>query len=416
VSAVPAGVPDHAGAPSSGPGPLWPAPEALVPPPAEPAIGLVLQGGQIERLLLAGEPIPPEAEVLDFRPHLLAPGTIDVHTHGGAGGSFSTGLDDEAVAICRYRATTGTTALLATITGTWAELTQALPRLARLAAGRPAGGEHGAAILGIHVEGPFLNPARRGAISLATLRSPSVDDLRRLQDAAQGQIKMMTIAPELPRALDVIEEMLRLGIVPSIGHSDATYEQVLDAAGAGARKSTHTYNAMRPLLHRDPGTVGGVLADGRLVAELIADGVHVHAGAMRVLLKAKGALGTVLVTDAVRYAGLPEGVYERPGRGRVTVRNGAALTDDGTIAGSVSPLNRNLRLLRDQLGVPEEALFAMAAAVPAGLLGLAAKGALAPGADADFAVYDAALNCLATFIAGRQVYRAGDGSGSRPIS
>jgi N-acetylglucosamine-6-phosphate deacetylase len=128
---------------------------------------------------------------------------------------------------------------------------------------------------------------------------------------------------------------------------------------------------------------------------------------MRVLLNAKGPAGTCLVTDGVRYAGLPDGVYERPGRGRLTVSEGAALTDDGTIAGSVSPMSRNLRLLRDTLGTPLADLFTMAAAVPAGLLGLEQKGTLAPGADADFAVYDAELRCLATFVGGEKVYRTG---------
>ncbi len=363
--------------------------------------GLVVSGATIERLLTAGEPVPPDADVLDFRPHLLAPGTIDLHVHGAAGCSFSSGPADDSLAICRYRATTGATALLATITGVWDELMVALPKLSKLA-DKPTGG---ARLLGIHVEGPFLNPARKGAIDPATMRLPSVDDLRRLQDAANGAIRMMTIAPELPGALVVIEEMVRLRIVPSIGHTDASYEMVLDAAAAGARKATHTFNAMRPLLHRDPGTVGGVLADDRLVAELIADGVHVFEGAMRVLLRCKGPQRTALVTDGIRYAGLPDGYYERPGRGRITVRDGAALLDDGTIAGSVSPMDRNLRLLRDSLNLALDDLFTMAAAVPAGLLEHAGKGVLRAGADADFALYDTGLDCVATVVGGDLVWQ-----------
>lgn len=365
------------------------------------ATGVLVRDGTILAVLADGAAPLPGAAVLDFRPHLLAPGCIDVHTHGGAGCSFSSGPAQDTLTVAAYRATTGTTGFLPTITGTWDELLAALEKLAGLVGLR----HDGAVVLGVHVEGPFVNPLRKGAISEATMRPPSVDDLRRLQDAAGGAIRMMTVAPELPGALPVIEEMVRLGIVPSVGHSDATYEQVLDAAAAGARKSTHTYNAMRPLLHRDPGTVGGVLADDRLVAELIADGVHVYAGAMRVLLRAKGAARVALVTDSIRYAGLPEGVYEREGRGRMTVRGGAALLDDGTLAGSVSPLNRNLRLLRDTLGVPLDDLFTMAAAVPAGLLSLDGKGMIAPGADADLAVFDAALDCLAAFVGGRQVWR-----------
>ncbi len=361
----------------------------------------MVTGGTITRLLHESEPIPGDAQVVDLRPHLLAPGTIDLHTHGAVGCSFSSGPTEDALAICRYRATTGCTGLLATITGIWGELLAALEKLGSL-----CGADNGGArLLGVHVEGPFLNPVRKGAIDEATMRPPSIDDLRRMQDAASGWIRMMTVAPEMPRALPAIEAMVGMGIVPSIGHSDATYEQVLDAASAGAKKSTHTYNAMRPLLHRDPGTVGAVLADGRLVAELIPDGVHVHRGAMRVLLNAKGPGGTALVTDGVRQAGLPDGIYKRPGRPRTIVRNGVALAEDGTIAGSVSPMNRNLRVLRDEVAVPWDQLFDMAAAVPARLLSIDARsGWLALGMDADFAVYDQDLNCLATFVGGRQVF------------
>jgi N-acetylglucosamine-6-phosphate deacetylase len=369
------------------------------------ASGVVLDGARVAALLTPAAPPPGGAGVLDFRPHLIAPGTIDLHTHGGAGCSFSSGPPEDTLTVARYRATTGATALLPTITGTWDELLAALPKLAGLAEGAGHGDRtDGAAVAGIHVEGPFLNPERRGAISPATMRPPDVDDLRRLQDAARGWIKCMTVAPELPGALAAIEAMVELGILPSVGHSDATYEQVLDAAAAGARKSTHTFNAMRPLLHRDPGTVGGVLADERIVAELIPDGVHVHPGAMRVLLRAKGPAGTCLVTDGVRYAGLPDGVYERAGRGRLVVADGAAKTDDGTIAGSVSPMDRNLGLLRDDLGVSLDDLFVMSAAVPAGLLGLSDQGAVRPGNRADLAVYDAQLRCRATFVAGRRVH------------
>jgi N-acetylglucosamine-6-phosphate deacetylase len=372
---------------------------AVVGAPA--AAGLILDGPHIARSVQPGAAPPPGATVHDFRPHLLAPGTIDLHTHGAANCSFSSGPPEDTHTICRYRAHTGCTALLATITGEWNELLAAVAKLGTLT-GRPTGG---AALLGIHVEGPFLNPVRKGAIGESTMRPPSVDDLHRLQDTAAGTIRMMTVAPELPGALPVIEEMVRLDIVPSVGHSDATYEEALAGVDAGVRKATHTFNAMRPLHHRDPGTVGAVLADDRLVAELIPDGAHVHPGAMAALVKAKRPNRVALVTDGVRYAGLPEGTYERPGRGNAVVRDGIAVAEDGTIAGSVSPMDRNLGLLRDSLGLPLYDLFTMAAAVPASLLGLTQKGSLAPGRDADFAVYDDALRCVATFVSGQPLPR-----------
>jgi N-acetylglucosamine-6-phosphate deacetylase len=361
--------------------------------------GLLVTGGRIERFVGADDPLSGAA-VLDFRPHLIAPGTIDVHTHGAVERSFSSGPPEDALEICRYRASTGCTGLLATITGEWDELLTALEKLGRLV-GIDTGG---AALLGIHVEGPFLNVHRKGAISEGTIRPPSLDDLRRMQDAADGGIRMMTVAPEVPGALACIEEMARLNIVPSAGHSDATYEELRSGIDAGVRKSTHTYNAMRPLHHRDPGTVGAIFADERIVAELIPDGAHVHPGAMHALINAKTPARVALVTDGVRYAGLADGIYERAGRGRATVRDGIAVADDGTIAGSVSPMDRNLGVLAAALGLESDGLFTMAATVPAALLGLVDRGGLDPGMNADFGVYDAQYDCLATFIGGRQVW------------
>ena len=358
----------------------------------------MLDGARIERLATETEP-PPGGETLDFRPHTLARGTIDLHTHGAVECSFSSGPPEDTLAICRYRAATGCTGLLATITGEWDELLAALAKLGPLT-GTATGG---AALLGIHIEGPFINPARKGAIGERTIRPPSLDELRQMQDIAGGAIRMMTVAPEMPGALEVIREMARLGIVPSAGHTDATYDELRAGIDVGVRKSTHTFNAMRPLHHRDPGTVGAVLADDRIVAELIPDGAHVHPGAMAALVKAKSPARVALVTDGVRYAGLPEGVYERPGRGRATIRDGIAVAEDGTIAGSASPMDRNLGLLRSTLGLELGALFTMASDVPAALLGLDRKGSLAPGMDADFAVYDADLRCVATVIGGQRL-------------
>jgi len=382
---------------------MWVLAGSVISPPSSGARGIAIRDGKVERLVLEGEDLPTGEVVLDFRPHLIGPGTIDVHTHGAVECSFSSGPPEDTLMICRYRATTSATGLLATITGVWDELLSSLEKLGKLT-GRPTGG---ADLLGIHVEGPFLNPERKGAIDQATMRAPSVDDLRRMQDAAGGAIRMMTVAPELPGALPVIAEMVRLGIVPSAGHSDATYEELVAGIDAGVRKSTHTFNAMRPLHHREPGAVGATMSDRRIIAELIPDGVHVHPAVATALIRAKGAIGVVLVTDGVRYAGLAEGVYERPGRGRATVKDGVAVADDGTIAGSVSPMNRNLRVLRDEAGVALDEGFAMATQVPAELLGLTARGRLETGKDADFAIYrETDMACLATFIRGEQVFAA----------
>jgi len=376
---------------------------SVIASPPSGACGIAVRDGKVDRLILEGELPPTGEKVLDFRPHFIGPGTIDVHTHGAVECSFSSGPAEDTLTICRYRAITGATGLLATITGVWDELLSSLEKLGRLT-DRPTGG---ADLLGIHVEGPFLNPERRGAIDQATMRPPTVDDLHRMQDAAGGAIRMMTVAPELPGALPVIEAMVRLGIVPSAGHSDATYGELIAGIEAGVRKSTHTFNAMRPLHHREPGTVGAILSDSRITAELIPDGVHVHPAVAATLIRTKGAGGVALVTDGVRYSGLADGIYERMGRGRAIVKDGVAVTEDGTIAGSVSPMNRNMRVLRDEAGITLDAGFEMAAQVPAALLGLTTRGRLTVGNAADFAVYrEADLTCVATFIRGVQVFGA----------
>jgi len=305
---------------------------------------------------------------------MVCPGFIDTHVHGAMGASFGSDKVEDIRDICQYRAQTGTTGLLATVATTSWEKTLAALR-AICAAMSNTGGS---AILGIHLEGPYVNPARKGAMNPALMRRPSLAEAKQLQEAANGQIALMTVAPELEGGLDLVAHLAREGIIPSIGHSDATREQVAAAVRCGVRHATHTFNAMRPLHHRDPGTVGGILLEEGIVAELIGDGAHVDPAAGKVLVAAKGWERVMLVTDGVSLAGLPPGRYERNGRGYI-LREVLGTYEDGTIAGSASPMNRNVQVYAQEAKVPLPQVLAMASTVPARQLGLGhRKGMVRP--------------------------------------
>jgi N-acetylglucosamine-6-phosphate deacetylase len=333
---------------------------------------------------------------VDLRDHWVLPGFVDIHVHGGGGAQCNSADPDEIRAVARFHAQHGTTALLATtVAAAPDELLAALGAI-----GRAADAPDGARVLGAHLEGPFLNPCRPGAMDPEAFTAPDVALFRRF--AAAGPLRSMTLAPELPGAFDVVAALRRAGGVASLGHTDATYEQAAAAVVAGARAVTHAFNAMRPLHHREPGMAGAALALDDLTCEVICDGVHVHPAAVRLLHRAKGARRAVLVTDAIAAAGGADGEY-RLGARPVTVRDGrATLPGTDTLAGSVLTMDRAVRNAVQRCGVPLEDAARMAATTPAELLGLGDRlGVLAPGRDADVAILDADLELAGVLARGR---------------
>jgi N-acetylglucosamine-6-phosphate deacetylase len=247
------------------------------------------------------------------------------------------------------------------------------------------GGRGGATPLGIHLEGPFLSHSKRGVHPEQFLQAPAVEMLERFWQAASGRIVLMTVAPELPRAVEFIQEAVRLGIRVSLGHSNAGTADALAAIAAGAVSATHTFNAMRPLDHRDPGLLGVVLDERDLFAELICDGIHVDPLLVRLFYRAKGPDRGILVSDAMAATGMPEGVYKLGGM-EVTVANGTCRFE-GKLAGSVLTLDRAVRNFIEFTGAPLSAAARYAAANPAALTGVGdAWGELAPGRAANIAV------------------------------
>lgn len=344
---------------------------------------------------------PPGAQISELPSLTLAPGFIDLHVHGGGGFSLATTDPEELRAYARWVVSKGVTSFLASVYGETVEAAMGCLRAVAQAAGPVEGGAN---LLGAHLEGPFLNPKRRGALPRRWLCAPDVALLRRFAEAAGGHLRVLTLAPELPGAGEVLVAARAEGIVVALGHSDATFKEGRAAVEAGASHVTHAYNAMRPFHHREPGLLGAALESTNVTLELIADGVHVHPSAARLLVRAAGPARVALVTDGVPPAGLSEGSF-RVGRRTARVSGDRVVLPDGTIAGSAATMDIALaNAVRWRLADPAGAVR-MASSVPARVLGLDDReGRIAPGYDADLVALDDELEPVMTWVAGRLVH------------
>ncbi len=340
----------------------------------------------------AGMSLPAGAREIRATDKTAIPGFVDVHIHGAGGHDVMEGSKVALRGVSRKVAAFGTTSLLATtITASPDDTCRAAEGVAQYIAQQHASDERCAEVLGIHFEGPFISKARRGVHPQEWIQLPSADTLERFLQAAAGNARLLTIAPEVLGATPCIDTALKAGVVVSIGHTDATYEQARLAMAHGARSATHTYNAMRPFSHRDPGVIGAVLTSPEISAELIADGVHVEEGAMRLLLQAKGAERVILVSDGLSATGMPDGKYML-GSFEVTVSGGVCRNAEGKLAGSTLTLDRALRNIVG-LGVSLPKAVRMLTLNPASLLGIEfKKGSLRTGADADILLLDEGLH------------------------
>jgi N-acetylglucosamine-6-phosphate deacetylase len=339
----------------------------------------------------------------DFPDAILAPGFLDIHMHGGAGLDVMRASAADLPHLNKFLTKHGVTGYFPTTVA--APLDQTCASLGRLAdaidaaqRSHPNNGEAQAQPLGIHLEGPFLSHKRRGVHPLENLVEPTLEIFDRLWQAARGQVRMMTIAPELPGALEVIAEAARRKVCVSIGHSDALVEAARAAVHAGARHATHTFNAMRPLDHRDPGILAEVLTDRQLTADIIADGIHVAPEVVQLFLQAKGKDGSVLITDATAATGMPDGIYQL-GPIQVEVKNGRC-TMDGKLAGSVLTMDRAVRNITQFAGWSLQDAVRAATLNPARAVGLAQRGVLAPGGEANIVLMSSAGDVLKTMVRG----------------
>jgi N-acetylglucosamine-6-phosphate deacetylase len=363
---------------------------------------IVIDGERVAGVHAGCCELPSGAEIIDGGGRLLAPGLIDIHVHGGGGYDLMSDDPEQIRGYARWIASRGVTSFLVSTSGRdHADIVRRLRAVAPAIGVMPGG----ARSLGFHLEGPYISPVRKGAFPSQWLRAPNADEYRELSDASGGTVRQVTLAPELPGADALIDAVIASGATAAIGHTDATYDEAMHAIERGCTHVTHTFNAMRPFGHRDPGVIGAAMNSDRVTAELIGDGAHVDYAAARVLLRAKGARGVALITDAMPLAGTADGDGVWEGQA-IRVEGGKAVrVADGTIIGGVMTLDQTMRNAVEHLGAPLHDAVAMASAVPARALRLDGRhGALEAGLAADFVLLDDALAGVETWVAGVRVW------------
>jgi N-acetylglucosamine-6-phosphate deacetylase len=343
-----------------------------------------------------------EARVLDFAGSTLAPAFFDVHFHGAKGHDVMEGTPEAFAAIGGFLAEHGTGSYLATtVTAPLDATLWSLEALAKLVRQEPVEGQ--ARLIGIHLEGPFLSHAKRGVQPAEHLLEPDIATFDRLFEAAEGQVRLMTLAPELPGAVELTAHATERGVRVSLGHSNATAAETRAAIAAGAVSATHTFNAMRPLDHREPGILGTVLTDDALYAELICDGIHVAPDAVKLWARAKGMARAILVTDSMSAAGMPDGTYQLGGF-PVEVAHGRAMAR-GVLAGSVLTLDRALANFMEFTGAPLKQALRLLTVNPASMTGVGEdSGSLAVGQTASFVAVDEAGKLIGSVVNGKTVF------------
>ena len=357
---------------------------------------LAFEGGKITDVLDAP---PAGAEAIDAAGGYVSPGLVDVHIHGFMGMDASNGSFGELKEMSRRLAAWGVTAWLpTTMTLKWPALEACFAAIRRAQVDSRERDWGGAQVLGCHAEGPFINPAKKGAQDGAAIQRPDIEKLRPWTDV----VKLMTVAPEVDGALPFIREAAELGVAVSMGHTAATAAQALAGFDAGVTHATHTFNAMPPLNHRQPGAVGAALGDGRVFCELICDTFHVHPALFGLMAKLAGDR-LVLITDSIPVAGLPDGPHEQ--LGATVIVDGMKLRfPDGTIAGSALTLDAAVRNFAKHTGLPLWQAVGMASLNPARSIGADGdKGSLEPGKHADIVIADPDFRIRSTFVRGRRV-------------
>ncbi|TEU13100.1 N-acetylglucosamine-6-phosphate deacetylase [Candidatus Bathyarchaeota archaeon] len=373
--------------------------DILTPHRLMPGGVVVVEGSKIRE-------VSPEdvgnGEVIDMTGCIVAPGFVDIHVHGGGGYDVMDPSPGALDGLSMFLAQGGVTSFLPT--------TYTAPRNAILEAARGVKeamekGTKGARVLGLHMEGPYISPERCGAQNRDHVRRPEIGELGEVDGESGGNLRVVTMAPEVEGALGAITWLDSRGKTAAAGHTDATYEEAVAAFDAGIRHVSHLFNGMRPFHHREPGVVGAALGDGRVTVELIADGFHVHPTALKMAVRLKGTESTALVSDSIAPAGMSDGEYDFGGL-KVSVKKGRSLLESGRLAGSTIRLCDAVRNIVEFTDSSIAEAVEMATSTPARIVGVDdRKGSLVPGMDADITVLDRDLSVMLTMVEGRIVHR-----------
>jgi N-acetylglucosamine-6-phosphate deacetylase len=374
----------------------------FTPNPAGLMGWLLVENGLIHALGFGNTPDfshKTSLQSIDAQGENLLPGFIDLHVHGAMGHEVMDASVSGLEELARFYASHGVTSFLAT---TWTASRPSILKALQLVEEMQDHIQGGATLLGVHLEGPYLNPARCGAQDVNFIRRADKDEA--LEFLETGVIRLLALAPEYDENLWLIEECVRRGVTVSAAHTAANYEQMQRAVEHGVTQLTHSYNAMQPLGHRELGTIGAAMALPQIQCELIADNIHVHPAAQKILVDVKGPSGVILISDAVRAAGLPEGDYVLDNRS-VQVQHGAVRLPDGTLAGSVLTMERALRNICAATGRSLEEMWVTSGLNAARAIGISSqKGSLEVGKDADLVLLDESFTVRLTVVKGEVVF------------
>lgn len=339
-------------------------------------------------------------EIVDGLGNYLSPGFIDIHNHGNSGFDFMDATEKAIDEIGRYHLQNGVTSYLGTVlTQSYENMMKAVLNIANYDKK-----ENISQILGAHLEGPFFSISKKGAQPEDFIKEPDLDFIKNILDISRNKLKMVSIAPEKNGASKLISKLKENNITVAMAHSNATYDETMNGIEHGATVATHLYNGMRSFNHREPGIIGASLDDERVFCEIIYDRIHIHDAAVKIALKLKGTDKTILVSDAMRAAGIEDGMYELGGQ-KVTVKEKAARLEDGSLAGSTLNLRDAVYNIVKYLNVPVCEAVKMASLSPAKAIGEDKnKGSIEIGKDADMIIFDDDINISAVIIAGKMLH------------
>ncbi|MDD8021129.1 MAG: N-acetylglucosamine-6-phosphate deacetylase [Acidobacteriota bacterium] len=368
---------------------------------------LIIEGGQIVEIMEAGKAghLADSQEILDYSGCWVSPGLIDIHLHGARGKEAMDGQAESIREMAKHQAECGVTGFFpTTLTSSQEALLQAIS-VVRKASQENLPSE----VLGIHLEGPYISHKRKGAQDPNYVREINPKEIQELKSALGNLKTLITLAPEAGQNLSYIPELLKAGWTVSLGHTDASYEEALEAFSAGANHATHLFNAWREFHHREPGGIGAALDESQVFVELIADGIHVHPSFIRLAIFRKGVDRVCLITDSLKEVGLPDGTYAWGGLEVVLKGQEIRLKDNGVLAGSALHLNNGVRQVLDWTGLSVPEVVKMATLTPAKSVGLEKiVGSLEPGKRANVAIFGRNFKTVAAFVMGEKVY-SGEG-------